>query len=386
MNDRINQAGLSHVMKDNIVGGRPVVLVSHGFQSNYERGFTNGLADNGVDVTLVSSDRTDYAGLRSSVRTLNLRGSQNEDRPRWVKAVNLLRYHAGLCIYAARRPHSIFHVIGLIHPPLVRGLIEGLWFRLICWRYVLTIHNLLPHEEHTALYRRLYGLCFRVPHRLVVHTPRMREELVQRYGLDPKRIAVMEHGIEPLEASEIIAHRVFDPRQRMKILFFGIVADYKGLDVLLQAMEGISDQVSLLIAGVAKNEAVARDITARIAKHPAHDHITWQNRFIQEREVAALFKDADVLALPYRYIDQSGVLFQALRYGLPVVATRVGSFHEYVTDETGELCAPDNPLELRQALIRLRARLPNLPRARIAEIGRLFAWSKTVNVLASAYV
>ena len=87
--------------------GRPVVLVSHGFQTNYERGFTNGLADAGVAVTLVSSDRTDYAGLRPGIHTVNLRGSQEEDRPGWAKALNMLRYHLGLCAYVLWRRQAI---------------------------------------------------------------------------------------------------------------------------------------------------------------------------------------------------------------------------------------------------------------------------------------
>ena len=88
-----------YVRKDGNTGalaGAHVIVVSHGFQPNYERGFVNGLASNGVEVTLVSSDRTETPGLLQGVTALNLRGSQDASRPALAKAMNLLRYHLRL--------------------------------------------------------------------------------------------------------------------------------------------------------------------------------------------------------------------------------------------------------------------------------------------------
>lgn len=367
-----------------LAGGRPVVLVSHGFQTNYERGFTNGLADAGVVVTLVSSDRTDYAGLRPGVRTVNLRGSQEEGRPGWAKALNMLRYHLSLLAYALWRRRSVWHVIGLIDPPLLCGVIEGLWFRAVCWRYVLTVHDLLPHDRHTRRNRLLNALSFRLAHRLVVHTERMRDELIKRFGVRPERVTVMEHGIEPLPTPPVAASAT-DTNRPLRMLCFGMVTHYKGLDVLLDALQATQLQFSLLIAGFCRNEKLEQDLRARIAEHRVSEAIEWRNEFIPEAEVESLFTDADVLVLPYRHIDQSGVLFQALRYGVPVIATRVGSFAHYVNDNVGEICMPDNANDLHSALERFQERRAHLSRARIAEIGRSYEWQKTVRVLSATY-
>jgi glycosyltransferase involved in cell wall biosynthesis len=63
------------------------------------------------------------------------------------------------------------------------------------------------------------------------------------------------------------------------------------------------------------------------------------------------FKAADVLVLPYKAIFQSGVLFLAYSFGLPVVATDVGSFREdIVKGQTGFLCRPDDPADLARAV------------------------------------
>ncbi|MCV4771166.1 hypothetical protein OFC10_34560, partial [Escherichia coli] len=79
---------------------REVLLVSHGFQPHYELCVANGLAENGLRVTLPGSDRTLVGQLREGVSFVNLRGSQDERRPRWRKAQGLLRYHLRLLLLA----------------------------------------------------------------------------------------------------------------------------------------------------------------------------------------------------------------------------------------------------------------------------------------------
>jgi glycosyltransferase involved in cell wall biosynthesis len=366
------------------LSGNPVILVSHGFQTNYERGFANGLADCDQPLVLVSSDRTDYAGLRSQVRTVNLRGSQEENRPRWLKLANMVRYHVRLMLYAVIHHRSILHVIGLIDPPGLVGVLEGIWFRAICRRYVLTIHDLLPHGRHTPWNKYLYHISFRLPHRLVVHTERMREQVIMRHGVPPDRVTVMEHGIEP----SVSVHPVRRPDipSSPKLLFFGAVAAYKGLDLLLDALAQSGHQTySLLIAGLCRDATLRKTLEQRIAQQLEGRQIVWRNEFIPEQEVADIFCNADILVLPYRHIDQSGVLFQALRYGLPVVASRVGAFEHYISEEVGVLAEPGNAESLRKALDALTSRLPDISRIRIAEIGRGFEWSQTVRPLLSVY-
>jgi glycosyltransferase involved in cell wall biosynthesis len=366
-----------------VAGGPPVILVSHGFQGNYERGFSNGLCDIGVDVTLISSDRTDHAGLRAGVRSVNLRGSQEERRSRFQKLLNMLCYHARLLFFVLCHPRSTVHIIGLIDPPLLYGVLEGAWFRLFSRRYVLTVHDLLPHDRHTAWNQRLFGWSFRLPHHLVVHTEKMRQALMARYGVPSAQITVMEHGIEPTPASPCVMRPVPAIPQ---LLFFGKVARYKGLDLLLDALDdALGGRVSLRIVGIAPDKSLQQALEDRITKHPWREHIVWRNEFIAEEEVPTVFYEADVLVLPYRHIDQSGVLFQALRHGLPMVATRVGSFAHYISPELGEICEPEDALDLRKAIGRLVERLAAVSRDLIAEKGRQYEWPRTVGVLEHVY-
>lgn len=360
------------------------MLVSHGFQSDYERGFCNGLAAIGVAVRLISSDTTDYSGLNKLVRTVNLRGSQDRGR-RWsAKAFNQARYHCKLLAFAASGPARLIHVFGLIEPTLLCGIVEGAWFRACAKRYVLTVHNLVPHDRHNAVQKVLSRLSFRLPHKLVVHTKRMRDELIRDYGIAPAKVIVMEHGLEPANIGDQ-AHRVVLADGVLRILFFGVIAQYKGVDLLLDSLEQFPGPFSLVIAGSCLNAALATNIEERIARHPARASISWRNGFVPEEDLPALFNQTDAVVLPYRHIDQSGVLFQAMRFGVPVVATTVGAFPDYLTSTLGELCSPDAG-GIRAALIRLRSRLQEFSRAGIAEAGRRFEWSNTVRALVGIHL
>lgn len=363
-----------------------VLLVSHGFQTNYERGFANGLAAHGLAPTLVGSDRSDAAGLSPRVRLLNLRGSQDEARPRAQKALNLLRYHLRLMAHVLTHRRATVHMIGLIEPAWLHGIAEGLLFRLAAARYVLTVHDVLPHDRHTTWNQRLSRWTFRLADRLVVHTPVMREKLVRGYGVDPARIVVMEHGIEPLDALPApVRPPAAAATARPQLVFFGIVKEYKGLDLLLDALAAAPLDVDLRIVGACLDAPLVADLEARIARHPRREHIRWRNAYVGEAEVTELFGSADALVLPYRHIDQSGVLFQALRHGVPIVATDVGAFAHYVTPELGELCPPEDVPALAAAIGRLVARLPQVDRQRIRDRARHYEWPTTVKALAAAY-
>ncbi|MBZ8140316.1 hypothetical protein CLD22_10445 [Rubrivivax gelatinosus] len=376
--------GRAHEAAPPALAGVRVTVVSHGFQPNYERGFVNGLASNRADVLLVGSDWTEHESLLPAVRMLNLRGSQDPRRGALHKAVNLLTYHARLMALVALRRDRVVHVAGLLRPVLFCGLVEGLWFRVFARRYVLTVHNLLPHDRHTWVNRLLHRLAYRVPQRLVVHTHAMKRQLAADYGVDPRHVVVMEHGIEPIDDTPLPALGRGD--EPLRILFFGVLTGYKGLDLLLQALECEVPEFRLHVAGLCTDAQLKARTAQQIAAHPRASWIRWTEGFIDEAQVPGLFLDADVLVLPYRHIDQSGVLFQALRYGLPVIASRVGSFADYVGPDIGLVCTPGDCGSLRAAICSYVGRRERYSRERIRDRGRAFEWPRVSSVLARVYL
>lgn len=362
---------------------RSVLVISHGFQPAYERGFCNGLVSAGHRVTLVTGERCDRLGLKPQIEVLALRGSQDEGRSAWAKMLNMARYHLALLGRVAGRRHDVVHVIGLIEPLWIVGVLEGLLLRLLARRFVLTVHDLLPHDRHTVAARRACRIAYRMPHALVVHTGRMARELADSFDVARQRITVMAHGLEPLSPSRTVEASV--GRLPVRLLCFGHVMPYKGVEVLIDALSHVHTTCTLHVSGTCRDPDLTRRLRACIRSSPASTRITWCEDYVDDDRMRALFEEADAVVLPYRHIDQSGVLMQALRHGTPVVATRVGAFEDHVTLDVGELCDPGSASSLAAAIDRLAARRAAFDRASIRARAANLDWSGVVKALHRAY-
>jgi glycosyltransferase involved in cell wall biosynthesis len=224
---------------------------------------------------------------------------------------------------------------------------------------VLTAHDVLPREARLgqrAAQRRLYGHFDAV----VVHSEHGRRRLTDELGVDAARVHVIPHGVfEHLAAdpargvhnADASAERASAavPFQTDKpvVLCFGLMRAYKGIDLLLEAWRGIDD-AELWVAG-----APRMDITALRAAAPTG--VRFVPRFIGDDELPAYFRRADLVVLPYREIDQSGVLFTALAFGKPLLLSDVGGFPEIAATGAARTFPAGDAGALREALRQLLA-------------------------------
>ena len=217
---------------------------------------------------------------------------------------------------------------------------------------VLTVHNTLRRGggAREPVTRRLV----RRMDALVVHARAGAAELVERFGADPDRVHVIPHGAfehltrlpveRPLPA-ELAAV------EGAVILAFGLVRPYKGVDVLLEAFRAI-DGAELWVVGLPHMDMAPLHAAAK----RSHGRVRFVERFVDDSELPAYFRRADIVALPHRRIDQSGVLNIALAFGKPIVASEVGGFAEVASDHGAAVAvAPGDPAALREALERLLA-------------------------------
>jgi glycosyltransferase involved in cell wall biosynthesis len=205
---------------------------------------------------------------------------------------------------------------------------------------VLTAHDVLPREPRPGQ-RRAQRRLYRRMDAIVVHTAHGRERLVSELGVDPARVHVIPHGafvhLTRLEGE--LPRELPEPGERPVALFFGLLRPYKGIDVLLEAWRGI-DGCELWIVGAPR-------MPIEHLRAAAPPGVRWLPRFVSDTETAALFRRADVVVLPYREAEASGVLATALAFEKPVVASAVGGLEEI---EGARLVAPGDPAALRAAL------------------------------------
>ncbi|MFZ2972202.1 MAG: glycosyltransferase family 4 protein [Ferribacterium limneticum] len=365
-----------------------VVLLSHGFQPDYEAGFANGLAKNGVPVTLIGSDRTLYERLQSGVLAINLRGSQDRGRAAWKKVLNLGIYIFRLMSFLVlKRP--VLHLTGLFLTGYEKSWVyECRTYRLLSRRLVMTVHNVLPHDRDTPEMREVFRQVYGIPHCLIVHTAKARQRLISEFNVEPGRIVVMEHGLDDLvhvsaEAIQATREQLHVGNFDRLVIFFGAVMRYKGVDLLVEAARHFSNGTRVHIAGRCADSKYQKELEALLHDHPLGQAITWQNSYLSEEHVSHLLGAADVLVMPYRHIDQSGVLFAAMRHGTPIVAFDVGSFHDYLPDGVG-LVVPAGDLPALAAAI---AEIPSSRQLRpeIHKVAEGFLWQKTVRPVLECY-
>lgn len=218
---------------------------------------------------------------------------------------------------------------------------------------VLTAHNVMRRGRGRL---REQGLRTAVDkaQAIVVHTTGSADELVERYAVDRAKVRVIPHGAfdyltrlpdeQPLPADLAAV-------EGPVILSFGILRPYKGVDVLLEAFEEIEGAELWIVGRPWMDPAPLHAAAAR-----AGGTVRFVDRFVPETAVPAFFRRADVVALPYRSIDQSGVLYTALAFNKAIVASAIGGFRE-IADEHGAalLVPPEEPPALRDAIESLLA-------------------------------
>ena len=211
---------------------------------------------------------------------------------------------------------------------------------------VLTAHDILPRER-LAGSRTAQIALLREFDAVIAHSQAGRTRLVEEAGLDPRRVHVIAHGafahLAALPESPLPAE--LSPTTRTVVLYFGLIRPYKGLDVLLEAWEGIEDG-ELWVVGRPRFD-IAR------LRASAGASVRWVPRYVSDLELAACFRRADLVVLPYREIEQSGVLATALAFAKPILASDVGGFREVADAGAARLVPAGEVPALHQALVEL---------------------------------
>jgi len=201
-------------------------------------------------------------------------------------------------------------------------------------KVVSIIDNIIPHEKRPG--DRPFAKYFANAVDQFVVMSRSVEEDMKRFIHD-QRVDYLPHPIydnygEHIVRSEALEYLNLDPSYRY-ILFFGVIRDYKGLDLLLRAMADPrlkTLKFKLIVAGeFYGNEDLYREL---INDLNLHDRLVDAMSFIPNDEVKYYFGAADLVVQPYKSATQSGISQIAYHFEVPMVVTRVGGLPEIVPD------------------------------------------------------
>ncbi len=117
-------------------------------------------------------------------------------------------------------------------------------------------------------------------------------------------------------------------------LFFGFIRDYKGLDLLINAMKTVDEEIELIVAGEVYGSF--EKYQELITENGLQKRIHLFNKYIGDEQVPLFFSAADVCVLPYKSATQSGITSISYHFDLPIIATNVGGLAESIHhQETG---------------------------------------------------
>lgn len=213
--------------------------------------------------------------------------------------------------------------------------------------YLMVLHDALPHRgDDVPLRDALLKREIEEADGVVALTEHVRTILCNEYGYPVDRAWVAPHGVFPYGAPAATKPE----GSKLRLLFFGRIMPYKGLDLLLDAYTTLRKEqcpVELVIRG-------SGDLAPYAAQLAGLDDVTIDRRWIAENEIGPIFQEADIVVLPYHAASQSGVIATAYAVGVPVVVTPVGGLVEQVKHEqTGLIATAPTAAAIADAIRRM---------------------------------
>ncbi|WP_298395258.1 glycosyltransferase family 4 protein [Sphingobium sp.] len=254
--------------------------------------------------------------------------------------------------------------LGSLSPLLSADLVHVQWLplapadRLMLQRLkgrkalVHTVHNADAYHADSGLQGRGYRALLDMFDALIVHGETTRAALVGQ-GIDPASIHVTPHPPMRLATASAQDLAAIAPPTMPRLLFFGTIRPYKGVDLLIDACLSLwraGHRFELMLAG--KPFMDVAPLIDAVAQAGFADRLITDFGFLTEGRLDAHMARADMLVFPYRHIDSSGAFLSALHHGKAMVTSDAGMFGQLPGGVAA--CAPaGNAPALAQALLPL---------------------------------
>lgn len=244
--------------------------------------------------------------------------------------------------------------------PHVWTPILGYFVRRAGLKYAVVVHDADPHPgDTTALLNRwLYSDIARTDV-LFALSRSVAEKLRERWTIPAGRIVTLFHPV--VTYSSTAPER---PHAPLRVLFIGRIMAYKGLPLLIEAVEKLRTEGTPVSLGVAGEGGIAA-LRSRLAALNAEV----VNEWLTHAQIDEVQSRYDVIVLPYVEASQSGVVMSAFGAGIPVIVTPVGGLSEQVDNGVTGLVAQSPSADAVADCIRRMASDRALYATLIANIG-----------------
>ncbi|MGI9235080.1 MAG: glycosyltransferase family 4 protein [Woeseiaceae bacterium] len=324
----------------------------------YDLGLAQELTTLGNDVTIITSKSFPQVNANSS-------------------AIDIVRIFPDLRAHSSFLAKGILYLVGtfkainlvrtnefdVVHWQHFNTLIpaETLLAKALTWlkqRLVITVHDVDPWSTVKVRANFLLKTTYQAAGRLIVHHKANVHELSAKYGIQESRIRVVPHGsyveFSLSKRDKSASRELLDiPVDAKVILFFGEIRPEKGLIHLIRAVKILYPalpSLKLVIAGRPRHMDMSECLD-EVTNSGLDDAVIARLDYIDDSQVEAYFAMADLIAIPYTSITQSGILFEAMTAGRPVVASDIGAVGPTVQENgIGHVVPPGDEEQLAQAI------------------------------------
>jgi len=368
-------------------------LGAHGSSFHfYSFGQCIGLINSNFDVSLYTNNKTtnpNIEGLRfySFYKDLFIAKSNFINGVRWIIGSIKSILHARLSAISVFHFHIFYSNILVFFNIILVKLLLG--------KVVITVHDVDSFSGSNQSYF-LKKNIYRIADLILTHNEFSKSEILNLFTDLESKIRIVPHGnYTPFINLGFKSGESRDylklPQKKKILLFFGLIKEVKGLELLLEAFKLVLEKypdIYLLIAGKAwKNDfTVYQNI---IDKYKLSANCIIHNNFISHEDVPYYFSASDLVVLPYKKIYQSGVLLMAMSYEKPVLVSDLPALTEFIVDDkNGFVFKTNNIQSLANKLCSAISDDDNLEKVRQngAELVRIkYNWNEIGRLTKKAY-
>lgn len=189
-------------------------------------------------------------------------------------------------------------------------------------KVIQMIHDLIPHEgdKQARLVHIMNKVVCKIADKIILANKKYLSKVTELYGIPQSRVAYVDMWRRFPEPTT--------PKHTKRVLFFGRINPYKGVDNLLEIVR-LCPEIQFDVIG--RIDPQMEELVTDLRNEP---NVTMNNGYVTDEEMAEAFTNCDWVILPYNSATQSGVVIDAYRYSRPAIVFNVGAVSEQVADGT----------------------------------------------------